>query len=196
MENLIKLLFLSVILQTINICSAQCWDQNTGKSGFKLNTVYSLDSLSVSERLLPVLNHSISLIDTFDVNSKKTWLYYVICLNSRIDTLGRTIIRIELQQGVEYDIMKFYLPHDGSNFSGAFCYEGYTFFVMCEHENLSIYNELFTPINKKVFHVYYRSPFVMKKWRKIYHTYMESFVYLFYRYKLGDFTYLSTKYLD
>lgn len=196
MENLIKLLFLSVFLHTINICSAQCWDQNTIKNGFKLNTIFSLDSLSVSEKLLPVLDHSRSIIDTFDVNSKKTWLYYVICLNSRIDSLGRTIIRIELKQGVDYDFMKLYLHNDGSNFSGAFCYEGYTYFVLCEYENLSIYNELFIPINKKEFHVYYKSPFIIKKWRKVYHRYFESFVYLFYWYKQGDFTYKSTKYLD
>ncbi len=194
--NLIRLLFLSAFFYIVNSTSAQCWNQHTVKSGFKKNTVYSLDSLSVSDKLLCVLDHSINLIDTFNVNKRKTWLYYVICLNSRFDTLGQTHVRIELKQGVDYDIFSFYLPHDGGYFSGAFCYKGYTYFVLCEHENLPIYEELFIPVNKKDFHVYYNSPFKNKMWRRVNYKYLESFAYLFYGYKHGVFTYISTKFVD
>lgn len=195
-ENLTKTVLLTILCCLVCTASAQCWEMNEVKRGFKTNTVITLDSLTISDKLIPILDHSIKLGDTFHVNHRKAWLYFVVGLNSYYDSLGQTNIRIELRQGVDYDILENYPPSFGDSFSGAFCYKGFTFFVLCEHDNLPIYKELFSPNLKKDFYVYYNKTYGKKIYKYRNYRYMESFIFLFYKYKKGDFKYLSTKFME
>jgi len=194
--NLTRIVVFSVLCNLVCNTSAQCWDINEVKRGFKANTGFTLDSLTVCDKFLPILDHSIKLSDTFHVNHRKAWFYFVVGLNSYYDSLGQTNVRIELRQGVDYDILKLYPPFFGDSFSGAFCYKGFTFFVLCEHENLPIYKELFSPYIKKDFYVYYNKTYGKKIYKYRNYRYLESFSFLFYKYKEGDLKYLSTKFME
>lgn len=191
-----KYMVFIVLCCLINNISAQCWEVYEVHKGFRMNVEYTLDSLAISENVLPILDHSIALIDSSSFNNRKIWLYYVLCLNSRYDSTNQTTVRVELRQGVDYDILSLYLPYDGDRFSGAFCYKGFTFFVLCEHDNLPIYKELFKPKSKRGFPVYYNSSVIGKVWKQINYPYMESFVFLFYKYKSGVFSYSSTRVVE
>jgi hypothetical protein len=194
--NLTKYIILLGVFFATKCINAQCWEERMVPDGYKRDTVYTLDSLMVSNKTLSILDHAIALVDSFNVNRKDTWLYFAICLNSRYDERDGTQVRIELKQGVDYDILRFYLFEDGKNFSGAFCYKGFTFFVLCKNDDVSIYKELFQKSAKSDFSVYYKSPAIIDKWKALNYPYMEKYVYLFYQYLNGKFYYSTTTFVE
>ncbi len=188
-----------MLVFALSIFSAhsQCWKNNGQNIEYKINTIYNLDSLIVSEQLTGVLNHSISLLDSFEVERSNTWLYYVICLNSIYKLDSNSVrLKIELQQGVDYDIFYDRLYEEGNEFSGAFCYNGYTFFVLSDLQTQALYNQLFISHKKMNFYVYYKNPAISKKLDKLGIANIIDYIYLFYTYKNGTFHYHSTSYLN
>lgn len=172
--------------------SAQCWKNEEIPEGFKRNIVYTLDSLVVSERFYEVLDHAVALRDSFLIDKKDTWLYYMICLNSSVDSIGRNSITIKLLQGINDNLLYEILPFEGDKFYGAFCYKGFTFFIVCKNDNLPLFNELFYTKNKAEFHSYYNSPVADQGWIDVGMPYIIRYMYLFYYNKNGCFYYRST----
>jgi hypothetical protein len=177
-----------------NIVVGQCWETAQVPNGYMENTSYSLDSLIVSKKLIEVLDHSVALVDSLEVDLNDTWLYYVICINSAYSSQSGIQFKIELQQGVDYNIFNYRLFEEGDAFSGGFCYKGYTFFVLSNME--SIYNKFFQTKNKKDFHIYYKRPVVSNEWQDLGYPNMIKFIYLFYQYKDGNFVYSSTSFSE
>jgi len=163
---------------------------------FKINTVYYLDSLVVSKNLVKILDNSVDLVDKFNVNMDSTWLYYVFCMSSIYNNDEGVLIKIELLQGTEYNIFFDRLVDEGEEFSGAFCYKGYTFFVLSDSVNNSLFFDLFTIQNKAYFNVYYNKPESSEEWKKLDIHGVWKFINSFYKYNDGDFNYLSTKVLN
>ena len=194
MENNTRFItFIALLLFTISGYT-QCWNNDSISNGFKINDVFVIDSLSIVKSATNMLDHSISLIDSIDVNQKNTWLYYVIVLDDAYDNKSGSQINVELKQGVNYNISMFFLPGEGDEFLGAFCYKGYTFFVLCENRDYTVFKELFKLGEKHKFPIYYKSPEISKVWKDIEPEYKEKYIFMFYRYKNGKFTYSATNY--
>jgi hypothetical protein len=196
MENLIKHLIYIIFLCIANSINSQCWEIGQAPNGYKINTVYTLDSLVVSENAFAVLNHSIALTDSLEFDTQETWLYFVISIRSSYNKADSTLIRIELNQGVEVDILNNYFFEGVDKFSGAFCYRGYTFFTICENDDVPICEDLFKANNEKDFYVYFKSPFVSNKWKEVGYDFMVKYIFLFYYYYEGKFYYSNTKIVE
>ena len=75
--------------------NGQCWNKHEVPDGFKINTVYELDSLTVlSQDTYAMLDYSISFIDSLEFDYSDTWLYYVIVLNSNFQRNDTTHVRV------------------------------------------------------------------------------------------------------
>ena len=186
-----------LLLFLTKISSSQCL-YKSDYSGYKVNTVYVLDSLSVQEGFYPVLNHSISLLDTFDINKDSTWLYYLISLNCEYNNEIGLRIKISLRQGVNYDILFDEVPSTFyDSIAGAFCYKGYNFFVLLNHRNDFLFNKLFiTKHTISEFPILYKTPIVNKFGIKLGFEDILKYAFLFYDYKEERFTYKSTSYSE
>ena len=191
--NLTKHITLIIFLCFVNSTSAQCWKSDEVPEGFKINKVYTLDSLVVSENIYEVLDHSIDVVDSFLVNTSETWLFFVISLYSKYDSLNWNMVRLELKQGTNYDVFEFHSYFDQLEHCGAFCYKGFTFYVLSQHKNLFVFKELFIANEQKDFPVYYNKPAISEKWTGIDYPFTEKFIYLFYRYVDGEFKYMATR---
>lgn len=196
MENLIKQLIFIIFFCIANSINAQCWEKGQVPNGYRINAVYTLDSLTVSENAFVILNHSIALIDSLEFDTQETWLYFVIIIRSSYNRGDTNQIRIELNQGVEEDILNNYFFEDIDKFSGAFCYRGYTFFTICENDDVPICEDLFKVNSEKDFYVYYKSPFVSNKWKEVGYDFMVKYIFLFYNYYDGKFRYSTTKIVE
>lgn len=186
-------LFAAYMFITIG-SNGQCWNKHEVPDGFKINTVYELDSLTVlSQDTYAMLDHSISFIDSLEFDYSDTWLYYVIVLNSNFQRNDTTHVRVELLQGADYDPFFQRLPFEGDRFSGAFCYQGYTFFVLCDYNNMdTLFNTLFARNKKRDFYVYYKKPFVSQKWKDLGYTdlrFLGYYNFIYYMYENGKFIY-------
>ena len=184
-------LFLFFLITTS--ANAQCWKVDEVPKDFKTNTVLTLDSFIVSEKIVGVLDHAIALSDSFNVNHNETWLFYAICFRFNHDSLGRSSVRVELRQGTDYETFEFHSYFDNLEPFGAFCYKGFTFFVLAELNKPGVYKDFFKATAKKDFPVYYNKPEISEKWVGLDYSYTEKFTYLFYRYKEGVFYYIDTK---
>lgn len=174
----------------------QCWERENMPSGYKLNTSYNIDSLEVAQKFDGVLNHSIALIDSLDVEQQETWLYYILKFDHNHKT-DVTIVSIELRQADSSDI--FFLSNfdNSRTLAGAFCYNGFTFFVLIDSKlNTPLFEELFTRKEAKDFYVFYNSPISSKEWNEMGFSGFYKWVFLFYSYSSGEFTYNYTGYLD
>lgn len=173
---------------------AQCWNNDSISNAFKINDVFVIDSLSIIKSATNMLDHSISLIDSIDVDQKNTWLYYVIALDKAYNNQDGSQIKVELKQGVNYNIIMLFLPGEGDEFLGAFCYKGYTFFVLCENRNTPLFKNLFKINEQYKFPIYYKSPEISKEWKDMEPEYKEKYIFMFYKYKNDKFNYSSTNY--
>ncbi len=196
--NLIKFILLICLLHTSGIVSAQCWRLNDVPSGYKINTVYELDSLIVSESFYSILDHSITLQDSIEMNYNETWIFYVIILDFRYVLDSNLIIETKLLQGVKHNIFVNWTQSAGQNFSGAFCYNGLTFFVLCNDTEMPIYRKLFTSTSHKtLFPVFYNNPSYINNWEDYGGPqYLEKSAMLYYSYYSGKFTYIKTHYFN
>ncbi|NPD48214.1 MULTISPECIES: hypothetical protein [unclassified Lentimicrobium] len=162
----------------------------------KINNTYSLDSLFVSNKITNVLEHSISLIDTLYNDQKDTWLYFVFCMSSVYNNQEGVTIKIELQQGVSYNVFYDRLIDEGECFSGAFCYKGYSFFVLSDSINSDLYQTFFSSESVSNFPIYYNKPEPSVEWGKLGYHDINKFSYLFYKYNEDGFRYVSTTFCN
>lgn len=196
--NLIKfMLSICLLIGISGTINSQCINKSE-YSGYKVNTIFTLDSLYVQDEFFPLLNHSISLLDTFDINKDSTWLYYLISLNWESNSEIGLRIKISLRQGVNYDILFDEVPltfYD--SIAGAFCYNGYTFFVLLNHRNDFLFNKLFITKNTiSEFPILYKTPIMNKFGIKLGYEDIIKYAFLFYDYKGERFKYKSTSYSE
>ena len=184
-------LFLFFLITTS--ANAQCWKVDEVPKDFKTNTVFTLDSLIVSEKIVGVLDHAIALSDSFDVNHDETWLFYAICLLWNHDSLERSEVRVDLLQGINNNVFEFHSYLYNLELNGGFCYKGFSFFVLTEQNKPSTYKDFFKATAKKDFPVYYNKPEISKKWVGLDYPYMEKDIRMYYRYKDGIFYHIATK---
>ena len=192
-KHSISIFFLTLLLFYSSFVSGQCWKSDQLPEGFKINKVYALDSLIVSEKIYDVLDHSIALVDSFSVNKNETWLFFVISFYSKYDSILGNQVRIELKQGTSYDVFELHSYFYQLEHFGAFCYKGFTFFVLNQHKDSLLVNELFEAGEQEDFPVYYKKPEISEKWEGIDYTYTEKYIYVFFRYKNGALKYVATR---
>ena len=186
------ILLLQCILFSNNV-TAQCWELEEIPEGFKINKVYTLDSLIVSANIYKVLDHSIALIDSLSVNKSETWLYFVISIYSKYDSVFGNSVRLELNQGTSNDVFEYHSYFFQLEHCGAFCYKGYTFFVLSQQKDLFVFKELFTTDKQKDFPVFYNKPTIQEKWIGIDFPETQKYIYVFYDYKIGELKYVATR---
>lgn len=192
-KHSINIFILTLFLFYSSFVLGQCWKSDQLPEGFKVNKVYTLDSLIVSENIYDVLDHSVALVDSFSVNKNETWLFFVISIYSKYDSILGSQVRIELKQGTIYDVFEFHSYFDQLEHFGAFCYKGFTFYVLNQHKDFFVVNELFEAREQEDFPVYYKKPEISGKWIEIDYPYTEKYIYVFYRYKNGALKYVATR---
>jgi hypothetical protein len=190
-----SLLLVGYILITIG-CNSQCLESVNSKEGIKLSKTFELDSLIINSKSVNILlDHSLSFIDSLKFDHSETWLYYVIVLNSHMLTNDSLKIRVELNQGTDYDPFFVRIPDEGEKFSGAFCYKGTTFFVLCDNDSAKeVYDRFFKSHGKRNFNIYYNKPYVSQKWKDLGYKetrYLEYNMYIFYLYEDGAFKFIE-----
>lgn len=148
--NFKTFIFCCLFAGFIKLGYGQCL-YNKDINTLKVYTVYKIDTLSVDSAFQLVLDHSISLLDSINLDKEKTWLYYAVNLSGRSLNDGLTIM-ISLQQGTDRDITAAeFAFSDHAILSGAFCYQGYTFFVLSNTTNQRFFNKYFTKLHPSDF---------------------------------------------
>lgn len=192
-KHLINLVILLVIIGNSNNASAQCWKADLVPEGYKINKIYKIDSLIVSENMYKVLDHSIALIDSLAINKNETWLFFAISIYSKYDSIYGNTIRFELNQGTSNDAFEYHSYIFQLELCGAFCYKDYTFFVLCQNKDLLIFKELFTSEKQKSYPLIYNKPTIQERWIGIDFPETQKYIYMFYDYKCKAFKYVATR---
>lgn len=195
--NLGKFIFpLLIICFTQNCYSQSCGFQQSDKLEFYKD--YEIDTLLVDVSFEPVLDHAIAVLDTFDIQKIQVWLYYLIVLTDNYNKSRPYQLQISLRQGRPYDILlDAILNSKQDHIAGAFCYKGYTFFVLYNPNIFTIFNSYFKPSHKVTkFPAYYGIAELNELGKKLNFDSMLKQVYLFYFYKDGKLEYNRTTYKE
>ncbi len=193
MENSIKILLISCLFLCGNSSKGQCVINNE-LGDYNLNLVYTLDSLAVEDEFVPLLDHAIAILDTFDINKDSTWLFYIISLNSKFSEDYGLGIRISLRQGEKGNSLVYEVPAFEDYLSGGFCYKGFTFLVLLNPRNEQFFDKIFDyQGRKKEFPLFYKTPLRSRSGIKRNQDILK-FTILYYYYKNNQYHYSLTHY--
>lgn len=156
--NSIKFFFVCCLFFCGYSSKGQCVINNE-LGDYNLNLVYTLDSLAVDDEFVPLLDHAIAILDTFQISKDSTWLFYIISLNSEFSENYGLGTKISLRQGERGNPLFYEIPAWEDYLSGGFCYKGYTFLVLLNPRNEPFFNKIFHYQGcKKEFSLYYKTP--------------------------------------
>lgn len=193
--NSIKYLLISCLFFCVHSGSGQCIINNE-LNEYSLNSVYTLDSLTVQDEFIPVLDHAIALLDSFDIKKDSAWLFYIIAFNSVLSEDYGFDFRIALRQGEKESILAYELPAFEDYLSGGLCYKGFTFLVLLNPRNELFFRKMFHTQNiKREFSIFYKSPIRSRLGNEYNYDILKD-ILLYYNYNHSNYQYIQTVYFD